>query len=345
MFFIKLDIMVTASGTIKAEGDWSTITSPANGRLSMVKLQENSFVSKGDTLFVVRPDNINAQIPALNRRRDELSDFIHDINRLVNGVAGEPTNFRSPVYTQEYLSYVDQVNDYEYNISVAEKNFIREQRLYQAGVTSAHDFEIIEEKYEMSVAALNVYKSKAAAQWQSQKNQYQNELREIETSIDQLNIQRNESVVYSPISGTIQKLENVAEGMYVHAGQKIVDLSPDGKLIAECYVLPQDIGLVRENQECNIQIDAYNYNQWGMLTGRISEIFKDVLHTSDGSRQYAYYSIYCDLDSDKLSLKTGYESPIKKGMTLTCRMIVTRRTVAQLLYDKIDDWLNPNLMD
>ena len=34
---------------------------------------------------------------------------------------------------------------------------------------------------------------------------------------------------------------------------------------------------------------------------------------------------------------------IKKGMTLQARFYVTRRTLFQLLYDKADDWLNPNV--
>lgn len=82
-----------------------------------------------------------------------------------------------------------------------------------------------------------------------------------------------------------------------------------------------------------------------MLTGHVGEIFKDILYSSETDQQYAYYSVYCELDSDKLRLKNGYEGVVKKGMTLTCRMIVTRRTISQLLYDKVDDWLNPNLMN
>jgi HlyD family secretion protein len=33
---------------------------------------------------------------------------------------------------------------------------------------------------------------------------------------------------------------------------------------------------------------------------------------------------------------------IKKGMTVQVRFLVTRRTLFQLLFDKADDWLNPN---
>ena len=33
----------------------------------------------------------------------------------------------------------------------------------------------------------------------------------------------------------------------------------------------------------------------------------------------------------------------KKGMTVQARFIVARRSFWQLLFDKVDNWLNPNL--
>ena len=148
-------------------------------------------------------------------------------------------------------------------------------------------------------------------------------------------------IVCAPASGSIQKFEYIADGMYVHAGQKIVELSPDGELIAECYISPKDIGLIYENQKCRIQVDAFNYNQWGILEGNIFEIFQDVVFPG-GDQSTAFYPVYCTLDQDYLSLSNGHKGYIKKSMTITARLIVTRRTLFQLLYDKIDNWLNPN---
>lgn len=212
MFFIEIDIVVTAGGIIKPEGERNTITAPANGRLSMVKLQENSYVCKGDTLFVISPDNITVQLPSLNQRRAELSNFIFDIGRLTNDPSNKRAELRTPVYVQEHISYLEQINDYEYNIAVAEKNFEREQKLYLANVVSGSDFETWKEKYESAKKALAIFKSKALAQWQAQKSQYEKELREAESLIGQLQVQTDESVICSPVSGTIQKLENIADG-------------------------------------------------------------------------------------------------------------------------------------
>jgi len=40
---------------------------------------------------------------------------------------------------------------------------------------------------------------------------------------------------------------------------------------------PADIGLLHENQQVRIQVDAFNYNEWGMLEGRIIDISDDMI--------------------------------------------------------------------
>jgi HlyD family secretion protein len=47
------------------------------------------------------------------------------------------------------------------------------------------------------------------------------------------------------------------------------------------------------------------------------------------------------LDNPILRLKSGQEGEIKKGMTFNARFVIARRSLFQLLYDKVDDWLNP----
>jgi HlyD family secretion protein len=44
-----------------------------------------------------------------------------------------------------------------------------------------------------------------------------------------------------------------------------------------------------------------------------------------------------------MTLKNGYNAQLKKGMTFSIRFMVVRRTLFQLLYDKMDNWLNPNI--
>jgi HlyD family secretion protein len=86
-----------------------------------------------------------------------------------------------------------------------------------------------------------------------------------------------------------------------------------------------------------MQIDAFNYNDWGLVTGRVSEIPEDFT-LIDGQ---PVFRVRTTLDQDALTLKNGVRGRLRKGMTLRARFLVTERTLLQLLRDDLNDWLNP----
>jgi hypothetical protein len=56
------------------------------------------------------------------------------------------------------------------------------------------------------------------------------------------------------------------------------------------------------------------------------------------------FKVRSSLDQSFLALKNGYRGELKKGLTVTARFRVTKRTLAQLLFDKTDNWLNPKII-
>ena len=76
------------------------------------------------------------------------------------------------------------------------------------------------------------------------------------------------------------------------------------------------------------------------MKGKIESISTDIF-TDSGQ---PYFKVRCKMDKQSLKLRNGYEGNLKKGMTLQARFVVARRSLFQLLYDKTDDWLNPNII-
>ena len=91
-------------------------------------------------------------------------------------------------------------------------------------------------------------------------------------------------IVLAPTSGEIIQSSDIQTGSIVTPGQKIAEISPEGELVATCFVKPADIGLIHEKQKVKIQVDAFNYNEWGMLQGDIIDISDDMIleNGSDG---------------------------------------------------------------
>jgi membrane fusion protein, peptide pheromone/bacteriocin exporter len=124
----------------------------------------------------------------------------------------------------------------------------------------------------------------------------------------------------------------------VQAGEVLAIISPGAALIAECYINTRDIGLLKLNQPAIFQVDAFDYNYFGILTGKILSIDSDFTVIDNKPA----FKVRCILNSSQLYLRNGFTGEIKKGMTLQARFAVTRRSLWQLLFDKIDDWLNPD---
>jgi membrane fusion protein, peptide pheromone/bacteriocin exporter len=55
------------------------------------------------------------------------------------------------------------------------------------------------------------------------------------------------------------------------------------------------------------------------------------------------FKVKCSLNKTSLQLKNGVRGPLKKGMSLRARFILARRSLFQLLFDRTDDWINPEL--
>jgi len=112
-------------------------------------------------------------------------------------------------------------------------------------------------------------------------------------------------------------------------------ISPDADLVAEVLVPPQDVGLVRVGGPVVLRIDAFNPHEWGVLTGEVTTISGDILETPSGP----IFRIRTSLNRTFLTLSSGHRGNLRKGMTFEARFLVARRTLFQLLRDKVDDWV------
>ncbi|NJL14750.1 MAG: HlyD family efflux transporter periplasmic adaptor subunit [Microscillaceae bacterium] len=131
------------------------------------------------------------------------------------------------------------------------------------------------------------------------------------------------------------------KGTYLQAGEVLGIISPDSGLVAECYLSPKDIGLIKKGMKAKMSIDAFNYTEWGFVEGEIIDIGKDYILLENKP----VFKIKCALKSNIIQLKNGFLGRLQKGMTLQARFVVTQRSLFQLLYDKIDDWVNPIHVD
>jgi len=336
--FIKVDVYTSSRGLLKPEKERINLTTINSGKVIKNNIQINKHVKKGDTLLVLDDYAITNKLEFINFNILETQQFLHDINYLLKNKQVILDSIYSQKYQKEYIEYQEKSQELQTRFQKAKRDYLRNKSLFEKGVIAAVEFENFKFEYDLIINTITQLKKQQLNTWQADFTIKTRQLNEFENSAELQKENRDYYILTSPISGTLMNVVGIEEGSLISASVPLAEISPDGSLIAECYVSPIDIGLINPKNTVKFQMDAFNYNQWGLATGEIIEIGKDIELVNNTPT----FKIRCNVDQKYLTLKNNFKGNLIKGMTFNARFKLTERTLFELLYDKIDDWLNPS---
>lgn len=331
---IKVDISSQSRGFIRSTTENVPVSTIVNGRVNWIALKNNALVKKGDTLLKIGKENLESDKKTQDSLSGSVSTLLSDISNLLQN---KKTYLLTAVAREDLLKFNSGKNELQSKVSQAQINYNRNKILYDKEIIAKADFEKFEYELSINKQALQSFISQQKSTWENQKRDLEERLKNLNGTVAKIKTESHNYVVTAPISGTIEKFSGIQKGSYINASQSIATISAIDYLIVENRVAPNDIGLIKKNQKVKFQFDTFNYNQWGFLEGKVIDIDRNI--TIEGDQ--TFFKVRCALDSKILQLKSGYKVNISKGMTLTTRYIITRRSLFDLLFDKIDDWLNP----
>lgn len=334
---VNVDITVQSRGLIRSRTEPTNVQAPVTGQVQRINITENQKVTVGDTLICLAPEKIGNQLRMLDDKIGLYSGYIGDLGHLLNG---KNTQIQSGLLQSSCAEYNQKLKEYQIQIETTTKDFQRTQSLFNKEVIAVSEFEKKEMELNQLIKERDFYISQKKANWHQQLFQYQTELQSLTDQRDQLRFEQRFYVVLAPANGYITNFTGVKTGSFIFPNQTIATISPTDSLIVECFVSPNDIGYLQKGKLATFQIDAYNYNQWGLATGEIIDISNQPYQ----EKESVYFKVKCRLDQDCLFLKSGYQGKLKNGLTLTSRFLINRRSLYELLFDKADDWLNPKII-
>lgn len=342
---ITIQISINSQGLIQSSLERTELFASVSGRIVELRINDNQSLSAGDTVLVIDSSLPGQQSKILGRRVVLLKELLKDAVRMVNQVrklddfAKEPV-FLTEQYRASWLQFRQEFEERQLNREQTERIFRRYNTLYEKGAVTLSESEKLRFEYDRAVSDQALLINQWRSQVEMEAGGYRMELSELLSREAEIEEQNKLFTLRAPVNGSVQNLSGIQAGSYVFANQKIAEISPDAQLIALCYVKPADIGLIRKGQSVNFQIDAFNYNQWGLISGKVIDISDDIIFSDQG---VSVFKVRCVLNSNHLKLKNEYKGYLRKGMSFTARFMVAERTLFDLLYDKLDDWLNPNL--
>lgn len=332
---ISVDISESLQGNIDTDLDHFILSAPVSGQVMVNEIAESKLVKSGDTLLLINTDHLSQEREKRNVQKHRLELYLKDINALIKN--------KGELATQQYqLAFIEfQTNKNRLKLTLDNqiKLFNREKLLHEQGVIADQDLEEAEIVYNNARFDLALFQKQQMTKRKKEALQFEREIEQLAITLANLEVKISNSIVKSPYEGELQYVSPVSKGQFLVAGTKLAELAPIGKTIAVCWVPTRDIGLVKVGMTGHFRIEAFNYNDWGMLSGKVQKISREAYIID----QQPFFKVTCELEDDRLQLKGGQVGYLMNGMTLQASFIVANRSLYQLLYDKVDNWINPEI--
>ncbi len=335
--FIKTTIAIRSSGVVRPANERTEVKPLQTGYINQLYVKEGDSVKQGQLIASIK-DNISAPKLTLNLvEHQQRNAFVADLKILTTANEFNNLQLQTPLYKEQLNKFIHQIADNESAIKKVSNELQIFTSLLKDKVIAPKehfDKEIELARLENSFKA---FKNEQLVQWQNDLQRYELDIAQFKIQQSQLIIEQKNYFIHAPVAGVIQNVNSKYVGSFLSAGESLCIISPLSQLLAECYLSTKDIGLMKIGQATQFQIDAFDYNYFGLLTGRVISIGNDFSIIDNKP----VFKVYCSFDCSQLFLKNGYNGQLKKGLSFQARFVVAERTLWQLLFDKVDDWFNP----
>lgn len=142
-------------------------------------------------------------------------------------------------------------------------------------------------------------------------------------------------VVTAPASGTATAI-TVRVGQAVNAQSALLSIVPKGsRLRAELPVPATAIGFVSTGQEVRLSVDAFPYQQFGTIEGKVISVPSAAVprQNSDGTT-IPIYPVMVEI-VDPTIIAFGKRQSLISGMTLTARITTRKQTLWEWLFEPL----------
>lgn len=137
----------------------------------------------------------------------------------------------------------------------------------------------------------------------------------------------------SPSDAVVLEIAKLSQGSIARGTEPLFTLVPLGaKLEAEVQIDSTDVGNIKVGDKVEVKLDAFPFQQYGALTGKVRTISEDSFKR-DASATHgldSYYQGRIDLGDSHLKNMTD-RSKLLPGMTLSAEILVGKRSVMSYL--------------
>jgi hemolysin D len=170
-------------------------------------------------------------------------------------------------------------------------------------------------------------------QLESQANTLRSDIKQSQGQVQALNLQLEQRIVRSPITGTIFELPIQKAKAFVQAGQLIAQIAPqNAPLIVRAQVPSSNSGFLKVGQPVKLKFDAYPFQDYGVVSGQLQWLSPDSKVLEANGVQSEVFDLEVTLDQPFIQTPTQ-KILLTPGQAVTAEVIVRQRRVIDFLLD------------
>ncbi|EWM55188.1 HlyD family efflux transporter periplasmic adaptor subunit [Ruminococcus flavefaciens] len=343
----KTDIVVTSSGTIQPVGNISSLNSKTGGTIKAINVEEGAYVTLGQVLIQLDTQTLDIDVDTLNSQKRVLEaqkEFYNmirkgdDISNVdISGYAG---------HIQPYLlTIIDNDKAYHSNLSTLEsakenagltrdianiklEEYNRNEAVSQAEY-DAQKLVVKQAENEFIQAETNVLKAKTtySEQINSSLSEISGKLGQVNSELEKYRISIENQNIVAPVNGYINSISVNNIGENVTAAQQMVTIVPANTPVEMvCYIKNMDIADIKVGMDAEIKLEAYPYNKYGTVKGKVKYISPSSFNTE---KMGSVYLVKLDVDDTNPNIN------VMSGLTGAVEVKVGKRSIMRYFLDPI----------
>ena len=318
------------------------IQSPRQAIIGRVVVEEGQPVKAGDELFVLRSEEIGGWDAQFRTLSEDLRSKQESLNRNETAYAAQ-----LGIKSAEIELAKSEVKFRENHTQTSRELVMRMEKLAKQGGQSEVDLiklklDLAESEKDLSVAQRTLQQAtldreRMETEHARQRGEEQAENEKLKVRMGALkkdleNAQQNLLAVRSPYEGVVISMDQRTAGSFVQQGQVLCQLAPKGSKPRARMTL-NEAGLPRlaVAQRVRYFFEAFPYQRYGTITGKVDWISPSAVTTTEGSRFVALGS----LDSYEISSRAGQALPLRLGMKGDAHIIVGGWTLIEYAFEPI----------
>jgi multidrug resistance efflux pump len=318
------------------------IQSPRQAIISRVAVNEGQSVKSGEELFVLRSDEIRGW-------DTQFRTLTEDLHTKEESLTQSETAYTAQLEIKkaEIEQAKSEVKFRENHTATSRELVSRMQKLAKQGGESEIDLvklklDLAGSEKDFSVAQrtlqqVQLDRERMETEHARLRGEQQSEIEKLKMRIGALktdleNTQQNLLTVRSPYDGVIISMDQRTVGSFVQQGQVLCQLAPkDAKQRARMILPESGVPKLAIAQRIRYFFEAFPYQRYGAVTGKLDWISPSAVTTTDGSHFIALGS----LDRYEISQNSGKGLPLRVGMKGDAHVIVGGRTLIEYAFEPI----------